>query len=274
MKKYTLITGATGGLGQAFVKECALRGDNLILTGSNPNKLEKVYESVKKEFPEITVAIKTCDLSNAKDRKEFFEFLSQNNLYVDFLINNAGYIIEGDFLAHDDEENLKAIQVNCAGTIDFTQKVIRARDKSAPLHIITISSLAGDYPMPHMAIYAGTKSLLTNFMVALREEVKNENIFITTVCPSGIPTTAQMKEAIEAQGFAGKITACSPEYIAKISLRAVKKNKAIVVPKSVNRFIKLISKPLSEKTLARIVGKRWKKSQDKRNKKENKDNAK
>jgi len=265
MINFTLITGATGGLGNAFVFECAKRGDNLVLTGTNVSKLKSIEEKVRSEYPEIKVVSKTCDLSKEQERIDFFEFLKESNITINFLINNAGYIIEGEFLSHRDEEILKAIRVNVEGTIDITQKVIKARNDKDSLHIITIASMAGYYPMPYMAIYAATKSMLKNFMQAINYEMKDKSVFITTVCPSGIPTTDAMKEAIKSQGVAGKMTMCLPEKIAKISLKASKKHKTIIIPKGINRFINFISGLTSEKTLTKIVGKRWKKSQQKRN---------
>lgn len=265
MAFFTLITGATGGLGHAFAFSCAKKGQNLVLTGTKVEKLEDLLITLKEKYPNQEFYAKACDLSDADSRKEFISCLDSLNIEIDRLINNAGYIIEGEFLKHSDEEIIKTIRVNCEGTIDITQKIIKRRNQSKDLHIITISSMAGDYPMPYMGIYASTKSMLTNIMVALNYELRNQNIFITTVCPSGIPTSKEMKEAIKAQGLAGKITASSPEYIAKLALSASEKHKVLVVPKCINKFIKGISRVCSEKTLAKVVGKRWQKSQKNRN---------
>ena len=71
MNYYTLITGATGGLGRAFVYECAKRGDNLLLSGTNLVKLDKILSDVKKDFPHVNVIAKPCDLSSEQNRIEF-----------------------------------------------------------------------------------------------------------------------------------------------------------------------------------------------------------
>ena len=225
MEFYSLITGATGGLGRAFVFECASRGDNIVLTGTNHVKLNNIVSEIKEKFPNIKVFSKTCDLSSEHSRNEFFAFLEQENISINFLINNAGAIIEGEFLSHSNDQILKAIRVNCEGTIDVTQRIIKNKSEDSSLHVVTVASMAGYYPMPYMATYAGTKAMLKNFMIALNKEMKGKNVYITTICPSGIPTSDAMKEAIKSQGFAGKITACSPERIAKTSLRASKNIK-------------------------------------------------
>lgn len=264
MENYTLITGATGGLGGSFARLCGKRGDNLLLTGTKKEKLENLKKELAEKYKNIKIETLLCDLSCEKSRDEFFKQIDNLNINVNFLINNAGFIAEGEFLNHDDKEVLKIIRVNCEGTIDVTQKIIKKRDRSMPLNIITITSLAGYYPMPHMALYAATKSMLKNFMIALGVELKKENVYITTVCPSGMPTTKEMKEAIKSQGVFGEWTACSADKVAKISLNASKKHKAVVVPKFINKFIKFISKFAGEKFIAKYIGGRWKKSQQKR----------
>ncbi len=263
MENYTLITGATGGLGRAFV-DLLGQTSNLILTGTSEAKLKALASEVSEKYNSIKVLYKACDMSIEEDRKNLIDFIKQNG-NVNYLVNNAGYIAEGDFLKHDDEEILKIIRVNCEGTIDITQKIIKARNVNEALNIITVASLAAYYPMPHMAIYASTKAMLKNFMIALAIELKDQNVFITTVCPSGIPTTEAMKDAIKAQGKAGKMTMCSPEKVAMLAVKGANKHKLVVVPKAVNKFVKGISKLISEKSLANIVGKIWKKSQSKRN---------
>lgn len=261
----TLITGSTGGLGREFVKALAKRGDSLVLTGTNNEKLKALSEETKETFKDITIVYRACDLSSAEDRKSFFDWLKDSGIKIDFLVNNAGYITEGKVTSYSDEELIKVIRVNCEGTIDFTKKVLNQRDIDKPLHIITISSMAGYYPMPYMNIYSATKALLKNFMIALNYEMKGKNVFVTTICPSGIPTTKDMKEAIKAQGFNGKITMSEPSEVVKVSLKASRKHKAVVIVKPINRFIRFISHFCSDNALARITGRMWRKSQEKRN---------
>ena len=265
MENYTLITGATGGLGKSFVNLFAKKGHNLICTATNEDRLNQLKKEILEKCPNIKVEAIACDLSYEEARCNLFKLIKEKKLNINFLVNNAGFIAEGEFLKHNDDEVLKIIRVNCEGTIDVTQKVIKNRDLSIPLNIITITSLAAYYPMPNMALYAGTKSMLKNFMIALGVELKKENVFITTVCPSGMPTTKAMQDAINSQGLFGKWTACSSDKVAQISFNANKKKKAVVVPKVINRFIKLISKFAGEKFIAKYIGARWKKSQQKRN---------
>ena len=261
----TLITGACGGLGREFVKLLAAKKENLVLVGTNQNKLAALIEDFKEIFEDLTIKTYVCNLADKNDRQSLIENLKKEDFVVNKLINNAGVIIEGDLLKFSDEKIANAVEVNCIGTLDLTKKIIEARDESQKLEILTVASQAAFQPIPHMAVYAATKSFLTSMMTALSVELKDKNIVFTTSCPSGMATTQEMKESIKSMGLKGKITTLPAERVAKISLKALKKKKAVVVPGAVNKVVGFFSKFCSYHGLAKTTGKMWKKSQSKRN---------
>ena len=130
MEKCMLITGACGGLGKAFVKECAKETHTMVLTGTSQKKLDALLEEFKTEFDGMKVLIVVCNLAKLEDRIALVEFVKKQDLQVSRLINNAGVIIEGDLERFEDEEILNAVRVNCEGTIDITQKFLKIRDES------------------------------------------------------------------------------------------------------------------------------------------------
>lgn len=263
--KYALVTGATGGLGQSFCKKLAEQGFNLILTGTQNKKLEALKTSLEKDFSHLDILYCACDLSNHESRLNLISFITTQNLPITLFVSNAGYITEGSIENSEIDTIIKCIQVNCEGTIHLTKEIIDRRDKSQTLHIISITSMAANYPMPYMAIYASTKSLLKNFMISLRHEYKNENIKILIVEPGAIATSEEMKDAIEAQGFKGKLSSVPPDTIAEKSIKKSLKNKDRYVPGFFNRMTLLLSSFTPSKLKTRAIGKMWKKSQNKRN---------
>ncbi|MBQ7453326.1 MAG: SDR family oxidoreductase [Clostridia bacterium] len=262
MKNVTIITGACGGLGKAFCREVARQGDDLIITGTNLERTKANAEELMQEFPELNVKFFKLDLSVEQERDDFFKWLENEGEGVHRLINNAGYIAEGGLLEFDDETVKKVIRVNCEGTVDLTQKFIKCYKDN--LEILTVSSLGAFYPMPYMSIYSSTKRMLEGLMVALRYEVKDQNIKVSTLCPGGIPTTQAMIDAIKTQGVSGKLSAKTPEYIAKYALKKLKKNKAIIIPGAFNRFLYFTGKLAGETFTAKVVGRRWLKANKKR----------
>lgn len=265
MMNYTLITGACGGLGRALVDYCANANENLVLVGTSDAKLTKLQEELKQNYKDIEIKTIVCNLGKLEDRKNVVEFVKKNKLKVNKLVNNAGVIIEGEFLKAKDEDIINAIEVNCIGTLDLTQKLLKIRDESQKFEILTIASQGAFQPIPRMAVYAATKSFLLSMMTALSVELKDKNVVVTTSCPSGMATTDAMKESIASMGLSGKLTTLSVEKVAKISFKALKKRKAVVVPGGFNKFVETISRPFTQPFLAKVTGRMWKKSQAKRN---------
>ena len=263
--RFTLITGACGGLGRAFVKQCATAGENLLLTGTSESKLEKLKEDFSDIFAGIKVKTLVLNLASENDRQNVLTFLDKEKIIVNKLINNAGVIIEGDLERFSDEEIQNAIMVNCVGTLDLTKKLLRVRDTDNLFEVLTVSSVASSYPIPHMGVYSATKSFIVSIMVALSYEFKGKNVVITTVCPGGMATTDAMKESIKSMGLGGKLSCNSTEFVAKMALKALKKKKKVVVSGFFNKFLVVLSKPFSKSFLASGAGRIWKKSQKKRN---------
>ncbi len=262
--KYTLITGACGGLGKAFVELCAKAKENLILTGTSQKKLDKLMEEFKEKFEGLSVKTFVLDLGNKENREKLIASLKSEDLQVSKLINNAGVILEGDMEKYSDEEIANVIEVNCIGTLDLTKKLLRERDENSLFEVLTVSSVAASYPIPHMAVYSATKSFLVSMMTSLSIEFKGKNVVFSTLLPGGMATSDAMKESIKSMGLGGKLSCTDTLKVAKIGLKALKRKKTLVVAGGFNKFLDAISKLLPKKFLAKNAGKIYKKSQTKR----------
>lgn len=264
MEKWTLITGACGGLGRAFVDE-HLGKFNLILTGTSKKRLEELKVELEQKNSGSKIEIFVLNLSVKENRESLISFLNDRGINISRLINNAGVIIEGDLERFSDDEISNAIEVNCVGTLDLTKKLLHARKRDEKFEVLTVSSQSAFQPIPHMAVYAATKSFLMSMMTALSIEYKNKNVVFTTTCPSGIATTQAMIESIESMGINGKLTTLPAQKIAKLSIRALEKQKVLVIPGCFNRFVERVSRPFTQVFLAKRTGAIWEKSQHKRN---------
>lgn len=268
MRHCALITGATGGLGKAYTYELASRGYDLMLSATKQSRLEELAAEVRKKHENIRVFCKEADLSSQQSRENLVLFLKENeknnNITVDTLVNNAGSILEMSFLGCTNEEILTAVRVNAEGTLDLTHKILSERNVEKKFFVLFVSSMASFYPMPQMATYAATKALITSFSVALREELICNNVNVSCVCPGSMATNQAMIDSIKSQGLGGKLSLVSVEKVAKKSINAMLKNKAICVPGFFNKFLHVISKITPRKTQAAFAGRRWRKCEAKR----------
>lgn len=260
---YTLITGATGGLGQAFCNEFANRGHNLFLTSTNQERLDELKQKLQSSHPNIKIETLACDLSISQDINNLTNHIL-SNFKLNFIVSNAGYITEGSIQNSPLDTLLTCIDVNCKGSVQLIKNLVDKKDPNHKLNIITIASMAANYPMPYMAIYAATKAFLKNFMLAMRAEYKKQNVNILIVEPGAIATSSEMKAAIKAQGLKGKLSATPPEKIAKKAYKKSLKNKARYIPGFFNKLTLFFSALLPTALKTKFISKMWKKSQQKR----------
>lgn len=253
---YTFISGATGGIGKAFVLECAKRGYDLFLTGRSQDKLDLLKEKILAEY-KVNVKCFPCQLTDECDRKELAKHIDENGIKFERIINVAGVDIQKAFMAYTIEKVHFQLRVNVEATISLTHELLCRRAESVEL--ITVASMSGASPMPYFALYSATKALLINFFTALHYELKKENVKVTVIMPGAVPTRPDVIEDIKGQGLWGKLSAKSPEFVAKRSLNAVRKNKVKYIPGGFNKFLNFIMKLVPKGIVLRFIANRWKK---------------
>jgi short-subunit dehydrogenase len=263
MRSRVFITGASGGLGKAFAVECASRGWDLFLTDVSEAALSRLCMSLTNTYG-TDVKYFCCDLTDFDSRTVLFEHLHENGCRFSFLINVAGLDYEGPFVERTRSQIRTILRLNIEANLELTHELIKLRDLSRTFRIINVASLAAFYPMPVKAMYSSSKRFLLNFSRALREELRSQDITVTALCPAGMPTTPACIEAIEAQGFAGRVTTCNVGYVAAGTIDRALKGKSVYIPGILNRMLRTVSAIVPEALVARAVGSRWNAAQSRR----------
>ena len=256
MKEVALITGATGGLGRAFAKELALRGEALLLTGRSMEKLTALRAELLAEYA-VEIFIFAADLTDMLQRQALATFLKEEELSLVHLINVAGADIQKGVMEYTQEKIAFQCRINFEAAVSLCKTAVEHKGKT--LEIINISSVSGIYPMPYFAIYSATKRALTDFSVAFREEMKGRDVKVTAVLPGAMPTREDVKEQIKGQGLWGRIAVKSPEWVAKKSLKAVGKNKRAYIPGAANQLMNVATKLIPLRWKLKFIAKRWSK---------------
>jgi hypothetical protein len=259
MKSYVCITGASGGLGKAFVTECAARGWDLFLTDVREEPLEALAQGVERLY-NVRVLTHAADLTDPAARAALWERVHRLGLRFHALINIAGIDFEGGFDERRPEELLAILRLNVENSVEMTRRALSYRDPARTLHIINVSSLAGFYPMPLKAVYAASKRFLLNLSRALNEELRAEGVTVTALCPAGLPTTPDCIEKIEAQGFLGRLTTLDVGPVARQTLNAALKGRSVVIPGVVNRALRLLGGLFPAAWVAHLIHRRWSRS--------------
>lgn len=253
---YTFISGATGGIGKAFVKELAKGQNALFLTGRSIEKLKCLKEEICKKH-NVNIQVFACDLTYQEERKKMLEFIDENGITIERIINVAGVDTQMAFCDYTEEKVLFQMRVNCESTISLTHALIK---RAVPnVEILTISSMSGVSPMPYFALYSASKAMLLNFFTSLHYELKKQKAKVTTVLPGGVPTREDIVQDIKGQGLWGKLSSKTPEYVAKKSLKALSKNKVKFIPGFFNKFLYFVMKVAPKGIVLRFIAKRWSK---------------
>ena len=252
---YTLITGATGGIGRAFAETLAAKGQNLFLTGRSADKLNALKEELSSNYPSLRVIVFACDLTDERSRDEMYKTIDAQGVVFDRLCNVAGADIQKAFEKYTEKKIVFQCRVNLEATLSVTRFVLSRRADA--LEIVTISSMSGVYPMPYFALYSATKSALVSFFSSLRSELKGSGVKITTVLPGGVYTRPDIVKDIEGQGLWGKMSAKTPEYIAQKSLQAVRRNRKQLSPGFWNKFLATVPKIVPQNWRMRFIARRW-----------------
>jgi short-subunit dehydrogenase len=248
-----LVTGASSGIGRAFVRELAARGMNCILIARNADALQSLAKEITAKH-QVRSEVIVADLSHPDAPAMIKKDVAGRAMTVDLLVNNAGFMTHGNFetLAADREQD--EVVVNCAAMVGLTHAFLPAMLAQNEGGIINVASIAGFQPIPHMAVYAASKAFVISFSVALWDECRGRNVRVVTLCPG--TTDTPLFEVNDAQEAAlGKKR--TPEQVVATGLRGLDKGKSLVVDGMMNSLLsngpRLIPKWLAAKFAGQAV---------------------
>jgi short-subunit dehydrogenase len=161
-KKYTLITGASEGLGKAMAFECARRNMHLILVSLPGTQLLNLAIFIKKNFY-VDVVVFEKNLANPDRCRELYDEIKQADLSVNMLINNAGVGGTEYFKEVNIDLLENQIKVNVLATTLLTRLFINELRENNPSFLLNVSSLGCFFYLPKKQVYGGTKSWIYFF---------------------------------------------------------------------------------------------------------------
>ena len=226
MEKYTLITGASSGLGLELAKLFAKDGNNLLLISSNLEKLNHAKEELLKDY-KVDIKLLAVDLSNQNNFKLVKEYTDSDKIFISNLVNCAGFGDRTDFIEMDIDKQIKMVELNCNAPMYLMHAYLKDMIEANEGHILNISSIAAFVPGPYMSTYHASKAFLTNLSEGIERELKGTCVRLTTVCPGPFESGFVAKAGNE-YTFS-KIKPVSAEKVAEISYKTLKKNKSFKV---------------------------------------------
>jgi len=216
-----LITGASSGIGRDMARVLAQIGYDLILVARRFDRLQELKATIKN----VNVKIIECDVSSENNCINLYEQVK--NEEIDFLINNAGFGLAGEFINTSLDTELNMIKTNIMAVHILTKLFLRdfvQRDNGI---ILNVASSAAYMAGPLMSTYYATKNYVRRLSQAIYRELKDigANVKISVLCPGPVNTefndVANVKFALKG---------LSSEYVARYAINQALRGKLDIVP--------------------------------------------
>ena len=227
LDKVILVTGGSGGIGNAIVNQLSNSGAKVISTYNH---------NIPVSVSDKNIIWIQSNLINPEDQDNIISFTLKNFGKIDILVNCAGILEPGNFLSLSKEKLKEMIDLNLTSVLMIIQKILVVMKGQGFGHIVNIGSLGAIVPMPYSAVYCATKFALRGFSFSLSEELKGTGVNISLITPGSVKTKMLKYEA-------------KNEY-SSISFLS----KPINAEKVANAVLKLIHKPKVELIIPRSQG--------------------
>jgi short-subunit dehydrogenase len=193
-RRTALVTGGSGGIGLELAKVLARHGFDLVLVARKRDTLEAAAGQLEGKY-DVKVQVFAADLRRREAPQEIFDFLHNENISIDVLVNNAGFGLLGEFADTDLTREMEMIQVNIAALTYLTKLFLPAMIKRRSGRVLNVASTAAFQPGPLMAVYYATKAYVLSFSEAVAEELRHTGVTVTALCPG--PTRTEFADSAE-----------------------------------------------------------------------------
>lgn len=232
---FTLITGASGGIGYDLAKLAAADGKNLILVARSVDKLNKLADEIRENNKTEVIPI-AADLSEETGVNKLISEVTQKNVQIDTLINNAGSGDFADFAKANLTKNIEMIRLNICALTQLSHFVLQGMKSKGFGRIMNVASTAAFMPGPGMAVYYASKAYVLSFSEALARELKGSGVTVTALCPGPTDTGFASAAGLGKSLLHKILPAATPMEVAKIGYKAMMKGKAIEIPGLMNKL--------------------------------------
>jgi hypothetical protein len=223
--KLALLTGGSSGLGKALADLLA-----------------------RKNIETVTPSRSFCDLAN--DRGPILRLIREKK--PDLVINNAGFTFYGPALSHSQKE---IFEVNAAAALEITLEAARTlRSENRPGVILNVSSIAGEFPCPNMAVYAASKAFLTSFSQSFDGEMRPFGIRILAALPGQIATPFANKASQGRFSQTPSLFALRPESAAEQIWKQIENRNPIAIIDWRYRLAFSLASLLPKRWIGNLIG--------------------
>ena len=246
-KPWALVTGASAGIGAEFCRQLAAQGYQLVLVARRADKLQAVADELKESHDTPSLII-TADLSQKDACQTIVKRLEEENINIEYLVNNAGYGLPGSFHVPDWQEHADFIQVMMTAVCDLTWRLLPGMQERGRGFIVNVASVTGliESSAGH-TLYGASKAFLVKFSESLALENVSTGVKVCALCPGFTYTESHDVNGTRelSKKLPGFLWMDAKDVIADtIKAMSADKVKPVVVPGRIYKFLVFTSRYL------------------------------
>jgi short-subunit dehydrogenase len=233
-QRWTVITGASSGIGAELARVFAKRGYALFLVARREEKLQDLARELSAAHG-TKVETMGLDLEVPTAPAALCDALAERGIKVHTLVNNAGFGLRGRFSTLPYERQLAMIELNVTALTRLSRLMLPGMIERRWGGILNVASTAAFQAGPNMAVYYATKAFVLSLSEALHEEVRPHNVVVTALCPGPTETEFAATADLEHSKLF-QMGAMSAAEVARQGVDGYEAGKAVVVPGATNRI--------------------------------------
>ncbi len=242
-----LITGGSVGIGLELARQFATHGHDLILVARHRDALEAAAGTLEGRYG-IRVTVIASDLADPDSPQRLYDAVLGEGIDVEYLVNNAGFGLGGEFADTDVNTELDMIQVNIASLVHLTKLFMQPMLKRKSGGILNVASVAAFQPGPLMAVYYASKAFVLSFSEAIAEELRNSGVTVTCLCPGATATNFADTAGITNSRVMTQAGVENAQDVAKVGYTALMKGERVAFTTMRNKVM-VLSERFAPRTL-------------------------
>jgi len=223
-----LVTGASSGIGLEMARVLADKAYSLILVARTEKALQELATELRQRGAPV-VEVLAMDLAKVGAAKKISEQIQSRGLTVTHLINNAGFGDHGAFAESSWLKQADMLQVNIVALTELTHLFLPGMRQRKQGWILNVASTASFQPGPLMSVYYATKAFVLSFSEGLAEELRNDGVFVTALCPGPTHSKFMAVAGVGKMALLSVFSMPTSEKVARYGIQAMEAGQVVAV---------------------------------------------
>ncbi len=248
---FSLVTGATAGIGAGFARRLAADGHDLVLVARNAERLEELADDLRHRFG-ARIEVLPADLADVDGCRSVEARLDDAKRPIDLLVNNAGFGTRSDFIDTSLDDLDRELDVMVRAVLRLTRVALPGMIERHAGGVINVSSVAGWLPT---GTYAAAKSWVTTFSQGVAKDLRGTGVSVLALCPGLTHTEFHERSGID--------LSATPEWlwsdvdaVVDAALRDLARGRRVSIPGAPNKALSALAQVVPGRVIGRVYAAR------------------